>query len=116
MSTYLDLVPSPIKVGAMAPLNTEKGYAIKCYDNMNARNTTIINIGAPSITRQDGTPMNGNDLTVPQTLIYWNGLGFGWRAVSGSNTGWYIISFPLYLANGDVITRSVLLPVVSSVG
>ncbi len=116
MATYLDLVPAPVKCGAMAPLNTEKGYACRCYDNMTARETLIQSVGPANVVRQDGAPMTDQDLSVPEVTVNWGGLGFGWRAVSGSNTGWYVVSFPLTLQNGDQITKSFLIPVVSPLG
>lgn len=114
--TYNDLVPSPIKVAAMAPMNIEMGYAVRAFQAMRQRNATIVATGPANVYRQDGNPMTPQDLRVPQTMVYWNGLGFGWVAVSGSNTGWYVVQIPLNLSDGSLITRSFLLPVVGAVG
>lgn len=116
MPTYLDLNPPPVPCAAMAPNNVEKGYACRCFEAMFTRNAVIVSIGTPNVYRVDNTPMGPNDLTVPETTIYWNGLGFGWRAISGLNAAVYLVQFTLNLSTGSSITRSFLLPVDASIG
>lgn len=115
MSGFVNLTPGPVLLGAMAPTDQDGAWLIDATANMQARGTTIASIGTPVVSREDGQAIGAGDLTVSNAQVQAAGLKWSFSA-QANNVAVYLIAFPLTLATGDVITRTVQIPVISPLG
>ena len=116
MSGFIDLGPPPIRLGSMSSADTDGAFLVDATANMTRRGTTIAGVGAPAIQRQDGAAIGATDLIVTTQAPTGTGLGWTFKAQTRGATGVYLIGFPLALANGDAITRSVLIASIAALG
>lgn len=91
-------------------------YGEDCTIEMTSRGTTIASVGAPKVTRADSVPVGANDMQVLNISVLSGGLKFAWTGTGGVPNSAYYLTFPLTLANGNVINRTVLVMVPSYVG
>ena len=91
-------------------------YGEDCTAEMKRRGTTISSIGTPTVTRTDGSPASASDMQIASVTILTGNVSFAWKGSGGIIDMGYYITFPLTLANGDVINRTVLVLVPRYVG
>jgi hypothetical protein len=91
-------------------------YGEDCTDEMANRQTTISSVGTPLVSRTDNKSIGPNDLVISNISILAAGLKFGWKGSGGVRGIGYIVKFPLQLASGDLINRSVVIPIPQFVG
>ncbi len=91
-------------------------YGEDCTAEMTARSDTIQTIGTPQVTRTDNKPMGPSDLHISTVTILAAGLKFGWAASGGIRGVGYVVKFPLQLTSGNLINRSVVIPIPQFVG
>jgi hypothetical protein len=91
-------------------------YGEDCTIEMKNRETTIVSIGTPQVARTDGSPAGAGDMQVSSVTILTGDVKFAWKGSGGMVDLAYYITFPLTLANGDIINRTVLVPVPRYVG
>lgn len=87
-------------------------YGENCAQAMAARGTTIVSVGAPEIA----PPVHAPPLTITDIQVVLGGNGYAFKATGGVAGVNYLISFPLTLSDGDVLHRTVMLPVREFVG
>lgn len=131
MSGFINLLPPPIPLGAMAPNDADGAWGIDCTENMTRRDGTISSVGTPVVTRQDGVAIGGGDLTISGAVVVASptdmypdgvlvvvqpGYGFVFNATTHGNVAIYDIEFPLTLSNGDTISRWATIPVIARPG
>lgn len=89
-------------------------YGEDCTAEMTRRATTIIVVGTPTITAfnmPNATPMVVSNITITG-----DGLSYAWQATGGTPGAHYYITFPLTLADGNFLNRTVIIPVQQYVG
>ncbi len=88
-------------------------YGEDCTREMTARSTTITSVAAPSIV---SVPASATALVVSGVVVLSGGLQYAFQAEGGAAGAYYIITFPLTLADGNLLNRTVIIPVAQYVG
>jgi hypothetical protein len=125
------LEPLPIPFGAMGPSDFDGAFLVDSTKAMQQRGTTITNVGTPIVqayildqlvTTGDMTVTNQAVVTTPVLNRFsgdWvqAGNGFTFQAQThGAVVNYYLIGFPLTLANGSQITRWARIPIATNPG
>lgn len=88
-------------------------YGEDCTGELTARGTTIASIGTPAI---DPSSLTASLLVISGVTPLAGNLKFAFRASGGVAGVRYTVTFPLTLADGNVINRSVVIPISQYVG
>jgi len=93
--------------------NDSDTYGEDCTAAMTARGTTITSVGTPTIVV---TPANATPIVISNVSVLTGGLKYAWHGAGGSADSMNIITFPLTLADGNVINRTVRIPIQNNIG
>jgi len=93
--------------------NDNDTYGEDCTREMTARGTTIVSVAAPSIV---SVPASATAFTISNITVLAGGLQYAFQGAGGAAGAHYIITFPITLADGNVINRTVIIPVAQYVG
>lgn len=87
-------------------------YGEDCSVELTKRGTTIQSIGTPEIEQSSAS---GAAMTITGVTRLAGNLKYAFQATGGSAGVRYTITFPLTLADGNVLNRSVVIPVLQYV-
>lgn len=88
-------------------------YGEDCTAELTARGTTIASIGTPEI---DASSLSASMIVISSVTPLSGNLKYGFQAHGGVAGVRYTITFPLTLASGDILNRTVVIPVAQYVG
>jgi hypothetical protein len=138
-----NLLPPPIALGAMAPLDEDRRFIIDATSAMLQAQDTINTIGTVTVTRTDGVAIGTGDVTISNVAVVTVPTtyktspfastttvepGYGWvfwatgngnipGPVAAGQQGGYLLEFPLTLTEGGgPIVRTAMLPILPNVG